>query len=132
MGNTRLVAVRLRFGGGGVRLTFGDDFLYGVQDAPVAGAAAQVAAQGLARLQFGGRGVALQEVVHGHRHAGHAEAALHGTALGERPLHVGGLSLDGESLDRADLGARGGHRGHQAGGDEASVDLDVAGPALAL
>lgn len=113
-------------------LAFGDDLAHGVQDTAVAGAAAQVAAQRLAGLQFGGGGVALQEVVEGHRHAGDAETALHGAALGQGALDVGGLSLGGQSLDGAHLAAGGGDAGHQAGGDEPAVDLDVAGAALAL
>ena len=117
---------------GRVGLSLGDDLAYGVQDAAVAGAAAQVAAQGLARLQLGRRRVALQEVVHGHRHARDAESALHGAALGERPLDVGGLPVGGEALDGAHLAAGGGHGGHQAGRHEPAVHLHVAGPALAL
>src|SRR5690606_21793875 len=73
-----------------------------------------------------------QQVVHGHRHAGHAEAALHGAAPGEGPLHVGGPAVLGEPLDGAHLAAGGGDGGDQARGDEAAVDLHVAGAALAL
>lgn len=70
--------------------------------------------------------------MHGHGHAGDAEAALHGAALGKGPLDVGGFAVGGEPLDGTDLAAGGGRRGHQAGGDEPPVHLDVAGPALTL
>lgn len=113
-------------------LAFGDDVLHGVDHAPVAGAAAQVAAERLAGLQLGGRRVAFQEVVQGHRHARYAEAALHGAAARERPLYVRGLPVLGQALDGADLAAGGGHGRDQAGRDEPPVDLDVARPALAL
>lgn len=133
MRDARLVGVRRGLGGcRGVRLAFGDDLLHGVQDAAVAGAAAQVAAQGLAGLQLVRRGVALEQVVHGHGHARYAETALHGAALGQRALHVGGLSVGGQALDGAHLAARGGDGGHQTGGHEPPVHLDVAGAALAL
>jgi hypothetical protein len=118
--------------GGRVGLALGDDLAHGVQDTPVAGAAAQVSAQGLAGLQLGRRRIALEEVVHGHRHARDAETALHGAALGERPLDVRGLPVGGEALDGAHLAPGGGHAGHEAGRHEPSVHLHVAGPALAL
>ncbi|CAM5728421.1 hypothetical protein SGLAM104S_09480 [Streptomyces glaucescens] len=116
----------------GVRVALGDDLLDGVDHGPVAGAAAQVAAQRLPGLQLGRRRVALQQVVHRHRHAGHAEPALHRSAPGQRPLHVRGLSVGGQALDGAHLAAGRGHGGYQAGGHEPPFDLHVARPALAL
>ena len=108
------------------RLAARHDVLHGVEHAPVAGAAAQVAAERLARFEFGRGVVALEQVVHGHRHAGDAEAALHGAALGERALDVGG-AVGGKPLDGTDLAPGGGRAGTRKEA-QPPVHLDVRAP----
>jgi hypothetical protein len=113
-------------------LALGHDISYRFEYTAIAGAAAQVAGQRLAALQLGGGVIALQEVVDGHGHAGNAEAALDGSALGQGALHVRRPAVLGEAFDGTDLGAGRGRGGNEAGGDQTAVDLDDAGSALPL
>ena len=80
--------------------------LHGGEDPAVAGAAADVAGELLPDLDLGRLGVAVEQVVGGDDQARRAEAALHGTGLDERPLHVARRAGLGEPLDRDDRLAR--------------------------
>src|SRR5690606_9609875 len=96
--------------------------LDGVDDAAVAGAAADVARQLFADLELGRRRVAVEQVVGGHDQTGRAEAALDRPGVDERPLHVGWHTRLGQALDRTDRppDRRGGH--YQAGADQLAAD----------
>ena len=88
---------------------------YGREDPAVAGAAAQVARDGLANLQLGGVGIALEQVVHADHEPGRAEAALHAAFGKKRGLDVGELVLaGGQPLDRHDVRTDSARREHHA------------------
>src|SRR4051794_32592197 len=107
---------------------------HGFEDAAVAGAAAQVAGEGLADREIVGLRVAVEQVVHGHHQTGRAEPALHRALVHERLLHVRErAALVGlDPFDRDDLAAD--RRGSEleARADEHAVDQDRARTALAL
>src|SRR4029453_1182584 len=108
------------------------DGVEGGEDAAVPGAAAEVAGDGLAQGQLVGVGLAVQQVVDGHDHAGDAEAALHRPLLDKGPLDVGQLALWAEPLDGADVAAGGVGGRHTAGRHQHPVQQHRAGAALAL
>ena len=108
--------------------------LDGLEDAAVAGAAAQVAGDRLAHREVGRRRVAVEQVVHRHDEAGRAEPALHRAGLDERALHVGHRAafVGLQPFDGHDLGADGRRREHEARAHEHAVDEHRARAALAL
>ncbi len=145
LGGDRRAGLGGRFGGGllggsrggplrllGLQRAGVRDGLDGRQHPSVAGAAAEVAAQRLPGLDLGGPVVALEQVVHGHRHAGGAVAALHGAGGGQRLLDVARGAPGRQALDGVDLAVGGQRGGHQAAGHQLAVHLHRAGPALAL
>ena len=73
-----------------------------VDQAAVARATADVAGELLPDLDLGRLGVAIEQIVGGDDQARRAEAALHGTGLDERTLHVARRAGLGEPLDRDD------------------------------
>ncbi len=105
--------------------------LDGHEDALVAGAAADVAADGLGDLGAGGVGVAVDEGGAGKHHAGDTEAALH-RARNAKGVDEGLLLLVGEALDGGDGVALGQLGGEHARLHRAVVNDDGAGAAGAL
>src|SRR5215211_1346804 len=103
-----------------------------VEDLLVAGAAAEVARQGLPYLSIGRVRVAAQQVVRRHDQAWRAEPALHAPRLDERLLHRVQILAFGYPLDSDDIQAFGLPGGHQAGADELAAEVYGARPALAL
>ena len=104
----------------------------GVEDVLVAGAAAEVAGQRLAHLASSGSGTRASRSCTATTRPGRAEAALHGAGVDERLLHrVERLAvrqpLDGDHVAALRLAGRDEARAH---GD--AVEVDRAGPALAL
>ena len=104
------------------------------EDPAVAGAAAQVAGDRLADLEVVGRGVAVEEVVHGHDQAGRAEPALHGArhrrTPAARPTAPPGRRRALDGGDRAVAHRVG--REHEARAHQHAVEQHRARPALAL
>src|SRR5581483_9888296 len=107
-----------------------------LQDPPVAGAAAQVAGQGVLELLLVRRQLAvLEQRADGEQHPGRAEAALERGMAGEGVLEPRELRSLGEALDRRHLAAGGVDREVAARADRQAVDqhraraadLDVAG-----
>ena len=103
----------------------------GRHDLHIAGAAADVVADGVADLRLRGVEVFVQQALGTDHHAGDAEAALDGSGLAEgvgvdRPLEVGQALHGHDVLSRQLVGADG------AGPDSLSVDQDGAGAAGAL
>src|SRR5712691_12687851 len=105
---------------------------HGVEDLCVAGAAAEVAREGLADLVVARVGVALEQVGGRHDQARGAEAALDGAALAESLLHRVQPLAFGEPLDRDDAVPVRLRRQHEARTDERAVEQHRAGTALAL
>ena len=101
------------------------------EDALVAGAAADVALDGLGDLQVGGVGRAAAQGGACHDHARDAEAALHGAGGAERVDERLLLAL-GEALDRHDVVALGELRGEHARLHGLVVDDDRARAAGAI
>src|SRR5205807_7531647 len=77
-------------------------------------------------------GRAPQQVVSGHDQARRAEAALDGPTLQESVLDRVQAVPVREALDRRHPAALGLAREHEAGADQGVVEVDRAGPALAL
>ena len=104
----------------------------GIQDALIARAAAEVAAQPAADLAPTGPGVALQQRGGGHDHAGRAEPALDG--IGRRKCLLEGMRMlrAPEAFDGQDILP--GHLAHgrPTGAHDLPVDHDDAGPAGAV
>src|SRR5215204_6265731 len=100
-------------------------------DVLVAGAAAEIAFDGVADLVVGGIRVLRQQVDGGHDHAGRAEPALETVLLPERGLHRVELIAVSEALDRLDLRPVRLDGEHGARLDRPAVDMDGAGAALA-
>ncbi len=101
----------------------------GLDDVLVAGAPAEVARDGLARLVLGRLRVLLEVCRDGGEEARRAEAALQAMTLGERLLD-GAHGPDGaKPLDRGDGVGLGRHGEHQAGPHGRAVDEHRAGPA---
>jgi hypothetical protein len=101
-------------------------------DRRVARAATDVAADRLVDLVDGRVGVAGEQGLGRHDHAGRAEAALGGEPVEEGLLDVAELGPVGEPLDGRDVGAVDGGRGHEAGDHRRAVDQDRARAAGAL
>ena len=102
----------------------------GGDDLPVAGAAAEDAAEGVGDLGLARPRPLGEEGGRRHQHAGRADAALRRAVAEERGLEPGGAAggeaLDGRHLPAGDPGDRG-----QAGADRAAVDEHGAGAAVA-
>src|SRR3712207_3381816 len=98
----------------------------------VAGAAAEVAGQCLPDLGVGRVRIAPEQVVGGNYKPWRAEPALHPSGLDERYLHRVEALAVGYPFDGDDLAALGLAGEHQARADEHAVEVDRAGPALAL
>lgn len=97
----------------------------------VAGAAADVAADGVLDLLLGGLGVLGDERRTRHDHAGDAKTALHGTH-GAKGVHKGLAHVLGQALDGHDVAAGGKSGGQYACLDGRAVYMDGAGTAGAL
>ena len=97
----------------------------------VAGATADVAANGVLDLFLGGLGVLGDECRTRHDHAGDAKAALHG-AHGAKGVHKGLAHVLGQALDGYDVTAGGKRGGQHARLDGRTVHVDGAGTARAL
>ena len=106
--------------------------LDGLEDAHIAGAPAEVAAETF--LDFGECGVRVfvEQVVGGEDHAGGADSALRSAAFEEALLDGVEFFATGEAFDRGDARAFGLENGDEAGVDELSVHEDGAGAALAF
>ena len=118
-----------------VNLLFAAEHRSGKRDALdnlfVAGAAADVAADGVLDLLLGGLGVLGDERRTRHDHAGDAKAALHG-AHGAKGVHKGLAHVLGQALDGHDVAAGGKSGGQHAGLHSRTVHVDGAGTARAL
>ena len=97
----------------------------------VAGATADVAANGVLDLFLGGLGVLGDERRTRHDHAGDAKAALHG-AHGAKGVHKGLAHVLRQALDGHDVAAGGKRGGQHARLDGRAVHVDGAGTARAL
>ena len=97
----------------------------------VAGAAADVAADGVLDLLLGGLGILGDERRTRHDHAGDAKAALHG-AHGAKSVHKGFAHVLGQALDGHNVAAGGKSGGQYARLDGRTVHMDGAGAAGAL
>ena len=97
----------------------------------VAGAAADVAADGVLDLLLGGLGVLGDERRARHDHAGDAKAALHG-AHGAKGVHKGLAHVLGQALDGHDVTTGGKGGGQHARLDGRTVHMDGTGAAGAL
>src|SRR3954447_5841146 len=75
----------------------------GLHDVLVAGAAAQVAGQRPAHVFLGRAGVAVEQALGGHHHAGRAEPALQAVLLPEALLQRVQLARAGQPLHGGDL-----------------------------
>ena len=100
-----------------------------IDDRAVAGAAADVALEGMRQVLA----MRLVERLRGrrHHHAGGAVAALEGLGVVERLLHRMHLAVLGQALDRGDLAALAAESGHQAGMERLAVEPHRAGAAVA-
>ena len=97
----------------------------------VAGATADIAADGVLDLLLGGLGVLGDERCTRHDHAGDAKAALHG-AHGAKGVHEGLAHVLGQALDGHDVAAGGKRGGQYARLDGRTVHVNGAGTAGAL
>ena len=97
----------------------------------VAGAAADVAADGVLDLLLGGLGVLGDERRARHDHTGDAKTALHGTH-GTKGVHKGLAHVLGQALDSHDVATGGKGGGQYARLDGRAVHMDSAGAAGAL
>src|ERR1044071_7263880 len=70
-----------------LRSCLGGRGFHGFHDVLIAGASAEIAFQSVADFGFGGVGVAVEQLLGGHDHAGRAEAALQSVVVPERLLH---------------------------------------------
>ena len=104
--------------------------LHGLDDVHVAGAAAEVAGDGLADLVLARVLVALQQRVAGHHHAGRAVAALQPVLLQEALLDRVELAVLLQPLDGHDLAAVGLHGQHGARLHGHAVEQHRAGAAV--
>ena len=97
----------------------------------VAGATADIAANGVLDLFLGGLGVLGDERRTRHDHAWDTKTALHG-AHGAKGVHKGLAHVLGQALDGHDVAAGGKGGGQYAGLDGRTVHMDGAGTAGAL
>ena len=102
-----------------------------LDDLLVAGAAADVTANGVLDLLLGGLGILGDERRTRHDHAGDAKTALHG-AHGAKGVHKGLTHVLGQALDGHDVAAGGKGGGQHARLDGRTVHMDGAGAAGAL
>ena len=118
-----------------VDLLFATEHRSGQRDALdnlfVAGAAADVAADGVLDLLLGGLGILGDERRARHDHAGDAKTALHG-AHGAKGVHKGLAHVLGQALDGHDVAAGGKSGGQHARLDGRTVHMDGAGTAGTL
>ena len=97
----------------------------------VAGAAADVTANGVLDLLLGGLGVLGDERCTRHDHAGDAKTALHG-AHGAKGVHKGLAHVLGQALNSHDVATGGKSSGQNARLHSRTVHMDGAGTAGAL
>ena len=97
----------------------------------VAGAAADIATDGVLDLLLGGLGVLGDECCTRHDHAGDAKTALHG-AHGAKGVHKGLAHVLGQALDGHDVATGGKSGGQHARLDGCTVHMDGAGAARTL
>ena len=102
-----------------------------LDDLLVAGAAADVTANGVLDLLLGGLGVLSDERRARHDHAGDAKTALHG-AHGTKGVHKGLAHVLGQALDGHDVATGGKSGGQYARLDGRTVHMDGAGAASAF
>ena len=102
-----------------------------LDDAGVAGTAAQVAFQPFAHLLLGRPGRLGEERAGGHQEAGRAVAALQAAVLGERLLERVKRTVARKPLDRRHRAALRLHREREARLDDTAVDEHRAGAAHA-
>ena len=102
-----------------------------LDDLLVAGAAADVTANGVLDLFLGGLGVLGDERCTCHDHAGDTKTALHG-AHGTKGVHKGLAHVLGQALDGHDVATGGKGGGQHAGLDGRAVHVNGAGTARAL
>src|SRR5687767_13473564 len=105
----------------------------GIDDALIAGAAAEIARDGDAHLLLGRIGIVAQKLEQRRQHARRAEAALQAVIVAERFLErmkLGGRRRD--AFDGQDLVAVRLHREHQARARGEAVEQDRAGAADAV
>src|SRR5829696_8904485 len=100
-------------------------------DFDVAGAAAEVAAEGLFDLVAGGRGVLREQLLGDEEEAGRAVAALRGAGVGEGLLQGVQAVLGRHAFDRLDAAFFGVEAEHEAREHRAAVHEHGAGAALA-
>ena len=106
--------------------------LHGFDNLPVAGAAAEIAAQGLFDGLLRRVRIAVQQGLGGHDHPGGTETALDGPGQHKGFLNQMGVFRGTETLDGDHLGSVQIDRLFQAGFHGLPVDDDRAGPALAF
>src|SRR3990172_3827736 len=104
----------------------------GLHDLHIAGAAAEIAGDGLSYLNLGVVGGLLQESLGHQDDAGGAEAALDGPVVYEGLLDGVKLAVLGQALNGEDVSVPGIHRQNHAGGHRLSVHEHGAGPAVPL
>ena len=118
-----------------INLLFAAEHRCGQRDALdnlfVAGATADVAADGVLDLLLGRLGIFCDQRCTRHDHAGDAKAALHG-AHGAKGVHKGLAHVLGQALDGHDVAAGGKRGGQHARLDSRTVHMDGAGAAGAL
>ena len=118
-----------------VDLLFATEHRSGQRDALdnlfVAGAAADVTANGVLDLLLGGLGVLGDERCTRHDHTGDAKTALHG-AHGTKGVHKGFAHVLGQALNGHDVTAGGKSGGQYARLDGRTVHMDGAGAASAF
>ena len=102
-----------------------------LDDLLVAGAAADVAADGVLDLLLGGLGILGDQRRTRHDHTGDAKTALHG-AHGAKGVHKGLAHVLGQALDGHDVAAGSKSSGQHARLDGRTVHMDGAGTACAL
>ena len=97
-----------------------------VDDVLISGAAADVALEAVADLLLGRVGIAIDDLLGRHDHAGRAEAALQSVLVPESLLHRVELAVSGQAFDGQDARAVGLHGEHGAAFDGLAVHLDRA------
>ena len=116
----------------GAQIAFGGH-LDGLDDLRVAGAAAEVAGDGLADRVLLAVAARIEVGLCGDEHARRADAALRRRRSRGTPAGAGSVRPSvGEALDRADVGALDLADRHEAAVDDRAVDEDRAGAALAF
>ena len=113
------------------RLAGGSDIQHCLDDFPVAGAAAQHAAEGVLHRRLGRRFVAGQQVGGGHQHSRRAEPALGRAVAQERVLQCIQRAVPRQPLHRDDTAAIDAGDRDQAGADLPVIHQHRAGPAIA-